>query len=623
MKVKSSFLSILISLFFLSVNSQFLKAESYSSQQMIPAGHWVYDAFQMLCNSVKMTSFAVDTPITVGELRMYFDRIPYESLSSSGKELHQKIFDYLTEKKKTFQMGSVFFAFNARVNPEFMIKTNYDIDWTYATDYTGHLNSVEEYPVISSVEHIQKLGINEYNYLFIDKIDGKISRENKKYAAASNFYGSNGYKSFIELPLYLGWSDYFFIQTDPCYAKSIWGMSANSNFTNISYSSVDVDFLWPRTAYGSFGRTFSDWGVNFNVARTGLQIGKTQTGSIIYNSTFETDCYFQLNLYSPRLKYNLDVVQISSNKYMYLHSIETRPFFDFVRINVVEGTLIQQPFELRFLNPLMIMHSFSAWEDYSDVMEKRIYGESHVAAYMGIQVEAIPVKNMRLYLLYAQNEIQSEIEKSSFNGNAMPDSLGGQLGMELTIPDNRHNGWWTGTLEGIYTTPYLYLKQGKDWSLYSERYNMQSDSDYPICSWIGTPFGPDALGFQARIGYSKIRKWNAEIDYLFVAHGTNSFGLFDNTVEINGETYYAYYPSVLYRLGLLGYADAANVARDYKLTGTIQYTNQVTLKGAYVINKHLELNGQGIYSFIFNNKNEPGDFQHGFEFSVALEYTVF
>ena len=381
--------------------------------------------------------------------------------------------------------------------------------------------------------------------------------------------------------------------------------------------------MWPRTAYGSFGRTFSDWGVNFNVARTGLQIGKTQTGSIIYNSTFETDCYFQLNLYSPRLKYNLDVVQISSNKYMYLHSIETRPFFDFVRINVVEGTLIQQPFELRFLNPLMIMHSFSAWEDYSDVMEKRIYGESHVAAYMGIQVEAIPVKNMRLYLLYAQNEIQSEIEKSSFNGNAMPDSLGGQLGMELTIPDNRHNGWWIGTFEGIYTTPYLYLKQGKDWSLYSERYNMQSDSDYPICSWIGTPFGPDALGFQARIGYSKIRKWNAEIDYLFVAHGTNSFGLFDNTVEINGETYYAYYPSVLYRLGLLGYADAANVARDYKLTGTIQYTNQVTLKGAYVINKHLELNGQGIYSFIFNNKNEPGDFQHGFEFSVALEYTVF
>lgn len=623
MKVKKSILSALISLFLIFINTQFLKAETYSSQQMIPAGHWVYDALQILCNSVKMTSFAVDTPITVGEFKMYFDRIPYESLSPSGKDLHQKIFDYLSEKKKTFQMGSVFFAFNARINPEFMTKTNYDMDWSFATDYTGHLNSVDEYPVISSVEHIQKLGINEYNYLFIDKIDGKIAKANKKYAAASGFYGSYGYKSFIELPLYLGWSDFFFIQTDPCYAKSIWGMAANSNFTNISYSSGDVDFLWPRTAYGSFGRTFSDWGVNFNVARTGLQIGKTQTGSIIYNSTFETDCYFQFNLYSPRLKYNLDVVQVSSNKYMYLHSIETKPFFDFIRINVVEGTLIQQPFELRFLNPLMIMHSFSAWEDYSDFMEKRIYGESHVAAYMGFQVEAIPVKNMRLYLLYAQNEIQSELEKSSFNGNAMPDSLGGQLGMELTIPDNRHNGWWIGTLEGIYTTPYLYLKQGKDWSLYSERYNMQSDSDYPICSWIGTPFGPDALGFQARIGYSKIRKWNAELDYLFVAHGTNSFGIFDNTVEINGETYYAYYPSVLYRLGLLGFADAANVARDYKLTGTVQYTNQVTLKGSYVINKHLELNGQGIYSFVFNNKNEPGDFQHGFEFSVALEYTVF
>ena len=55
MKVKNSFLSILISLIFLSVNSQFLKAESYSSQQMIPAGHWVYDAFQLPSNSIALS----------------------------------------------------------------------------------------------------------------------------------------------------------------------------------------------------------------------------------------------------------------------------------------------------------------------------------------------------------------------------------------------------------------------------------------------------------------------------------------------------------------------------------------------------------------------------------------
>ena len=654
-------------------------SQVYASQQLIPAGHWIYDAMQVLHNATRKASFATNAPITVAELKVYLDAIPYEELTPACKKTYQTVFEFLTEKKKSYDIGGFTFGYNLDLYPQFMYKSNPDLDWTFATDYTGKINSVypeslinlydennwyektindlqEEnagryprgYKIVES-EQLRKLLLNEYNIFFKDdlqknsiqhpseeklklqckvagidydkyyKYDGKVS-----YFTASNFNTINGLgKSFITIPVYLGWGENIFIQTDPVIGRSLPAMTGNYNWTNVPFSSDDIDFLWPRNSYASFGKSFPKWGVNLNIARQGMQIGKTQTGSIVYNSTFETDGYIQLNLYSNKLKYNLDVVHINAGRYMYIHSIEARPYFDWLKLGVVEGTLLEQPFEIRFLNPLMIMHSFGAWTEYTNFTEEKLYGEAHVAAYMGWQIEVNPIRNFRIYFLYAQNEIQSASEKSSANGNAIPDSLGAQLGFELTVPESKAGGWWTGTLEGVYTSPYLYIKQGADWSLYSKRYNMQSDTDIPICSWIGSPFGPDAVGIQTRLGYTLPKKWSGEIDYLFLAHGTNSFGIFDNTIEIGGETYYAYYPSVLYRMGLLSADQAANIARDYKLTGTVSYTNQITLKGSFNINKHFTLNGQGTYSFVFNNKNVGGDFEHGIEVAMALEYSMF
>ncbi|MCR5495746.1 MAG: hypothetical protein K6F15_08925 [Treponema sp.] len=633
-------------------------AQIYSSQQLIPAGHWVYDSMQLLHNACKMASFATNAPISVAELKMYLEAIPYDELSPASKKVYQSVFDFLTEKKKSWDIGGLKFAFNVDLYPEFLYKSNSDIDWTFSTDYTGHYNSVMDYGLDCGLDYKAKdftfeklsearaLNQNEYNIFFKNQINNLISHPSQgdnealfralgidytddydgsvDYYSSSSFNTINGLgKGFLTIPIYLGWGDNIFIETNPVISKSIASMSGNYNWSNIPMSDSDFDFLWPRNSYISTGKCFGGWGVNVNFAQQGLQIGKTQTGSIVYNSTFETEGYFQLNLYSNKVKYNLDVVQVNSGRYLYIHSIEARPYFDWIKLGVVEGTFIEQPFELRFLNPLMIMHSFGAWNDYSNFAEEKLYGESHAAAYMGWQIEVNPINNFRIYFLYAQNEIQSDSEKSSANGNAIPDSLGAQLGFELTLPEAKKGGWWTGTIEGVYTSPYLYIKQGADWSLYSKRYNMQSDSDIPICSWIGSPFGPDAVGIQARLGYNLPKKWSAEFDYLFLAHGTNSFGLFDNTIEIAGQTFYAYYPSVLYRMGLLNADQAANIARDYALTGTVSYTNQITLKGSYNINSHFSICGQGTYCFIFNNKNVAGDFEHGFEIALALEYLMF
>ena len=90
----------------------FLNAETYGTQQLIPAGHWVYDALFMLSNETKRTSFATNAPISVGELKMYLNLVPYEKLSDSGKNLYDKLSEYLGTKSFSIDMGPVYFGFN-------------------------------------------------------------------------------------------------------------------------------------------------------------------------------------------------------------------------------------------------------------------------------------------------------------------------------------------------------------------------------------------------------------------------------------------------------------------------------------------------------------------------------
>ena len=69
----------------------------------------------------------------------------------------------------------------------------------------------------------------------------------------------------------------------------------------------------------------------------------------------------------------MNVVQINPEKYIYLHTIEVTPW-KWLKASVTEGTLLNEPFELRYLNPLMIMHSFASWNQYLTQAEDEIYG---------------------------------------------------------------------------------------------------------------------------------------------------------------------------------------------------------------------------------------------------------
>lgn len=605
-----------LSLFFISA-SAFAWAEVYSENQLIPAEHWIYDALYTLYNE-NASALIMDTaPLSVYEIKQSLNYVDYERLSDSGKLLYDRVEDYLFDKRSVFNMEPVHLGFNIQFHPSFMWKSNPDTEWSFATDYCGD-NSND---------------------------------------AASDYYGDTYTDPFLRLPLYLDFADLIVIDMQASIGKKFRAMKGDYNFTNIILDGADYDIGWPVNANASTGYVFNNGlAVNFHVARTGLQMGHTQLGSIIYNNTFQTDFYANLRLSGKKLKYEMTLAQVDKESYLYLHNIDFT-IWPWLKLGALEGTYINAPFEIRYLNPLIIMHSFMGWQQYNNGgYDSYFYDESHFCAYLGIKFDIVAAKNFRIYGLMAQTEIQPPTELGSPEANARPDGIGFQLGLDAQHPDN-HGGWYYYNIEGIYTHPWLYVKDGPAWSLY------KSNNVGYAMSWIGSPLGPDALGGITSVEYKQTDKWSAKLSYKFVAHGENTFDMFskhnyldpdgkedekkeDPYKDLSDEDYLkklneektsgllpegdvaTYFPAVRRKKGItkaykLTDEEAAEIARDWWLSGCKQFTNVITLEGSYKFNKYFKLEGKAAYEFIFNNQNKNGNFANGVELELAGTVRVF
>ena len=558
-KVSESF-KIFCAVFLIALNSP-LFSQSFNSSQVIPPEHWIYDSLKTLGMEQKTVCFNENSMMTVSELRFYFEQLDAEALSPSGRKLYEEAEEFLYKNESLVELDPFRFDFDVKLNGELYYKTSEDIPWSFRYCYKDNLAT---------------------------------------------------------FPVKVGYSDYVAIETDPFVGKSHNGSSKKDNFTNFPYKEGDFEFLFPRFAYASLAGTFNGWGANIHIGKQGFQIGDTKIGSVIYNHTFETDSYINLNLFSKYFKCSMDVVQISNEKLFYLHQFSVRPHKTF-KISVLEGSMINAPFEIRFLNPLMVMHQYAGWTQYGSEDERNGYGdENHFCAYLAGLFDWQPIENLRIYGVYTQNELQLPTEKKG-DGILLPDSLGGQLGVELKLPFK--DGYWTGFAEGIYTSPFLYVKQNPESSLYRTRCDNLSDDDN-ICSWVGSPFGPDSFGIKTGFGYELPRKWAAEISYFYLAKGEHGFELFSQPKNAAG--YYTYYPSTAYIQNKNDeqYEKSRSEARNMWITGIPMYVNQIALEGEYYFNQKFSTSMRTVYTFIFNAGHQWGKFAHGVEFAFSLSYTI-
>ncbi|MCQ2612039.1 MAG: hypothetical protein MJ183_00355 [Treponemataceae bacterium] len=573
-RILRKFVSVVffISFFMTPVSSQVV-----NSMQVIQAGHWIYDALTALCNRAGEVSMAQNAPLTVAELKYVLDGIDVEKLDSSDIVLHEKISAFLDERESFFASKGFNAVVNPFVNPEFYYKSNPEIDWTF--DYY-----LEDYA----------LGLN----------------------------------------VGTGVGDIFYADFTPVLGKNHYSVQKDSNFSNIITERNEFEAALTRKCFAALGYGDRDWGLNLTVGKEGLALGRSLTGSVIYNSTFETDFFAQLNAYTENFRFQLDTVQLNRNTFFYFHNIEVR-LFDILKVAFLEGTLQNKEFELRYLNPFYMLHNFFTYDDFHGTDNYELYYRANTASYMGIQAEIVPVSGLRIYALYAQNELQGASELTNDFGRSFPDSIGLQIGAELTLPSLKSIGWWHGTVEGIYTSPFMYMKQHPDWSFGVNRTTdfIFFDHCYDVWSWTGSPFGPDCLGAFAGIEYTDYDRLSLGASYSFVAHGENSASTLSDpsnkkTVtkgDGTTESIYVYYPQVAWKWAETQEEKDAAIkrARDPNLTGTVEYTNRVQFDGSYRLNKSVSFTGRMSFSVAFNCGNKAGNTQFGVELGAGCKVKVF
>lgn len=116
---------------------------------------------------------------------------------------------------------------------------------------------------------------------------------------------------------------------------------------------------------------------------------------------------------------------------MYLHQIALRPFKN-LKFSIIEGGLLNAPFELRFVNPIVLVHSYHARLNYNATFP---YPDDAYASYFGWYIEYFPMKNLHAYILLAQDELQTAKEKDK-TGSLIPYGIGVQFGADYKLPLN-------------------------------------------------------------------------------------------------------------------------------------------------------------------------------------------
>lgn len=268
---------------------------------LVPSGHWVYDALASIAIDFGRWNFVDQTPLTVMELRGFLDEIPYEKLSEAGKAQYTRILEYFDQFDLSFDVGVFSLGIEPKVNLEGYAKTNTNLKWLYNYHECQRL---AEAPV--------RLTVSDYLTVFMGLGVGQRRSYMQKHY---NFFNH----VFVE--------DAF----DP-------------NITHFTY--LSSGYRWNNGV-----------GVNLNFGMGRHNYGRASLGSVVQSDWLTDLPYGTLRFYSPIFTYAFNIQQLNQKETMYAHEIDFRLFKKFT-FGFLEGGAAYDVFDMRFLNPFGIFHAY-------------------------------------------------------------------------------------------------------------------------------------------------------------------------------------------------------------------------------------------------------------------------
>jgi hypothetical protein len=211
---------------------------------------------------------------------------------------------------------------------------------------------------------------------------------------------------------------------------------------------------------------------------------------------------------------NPSIQRESMNRYLYLHRLDFKPI-DTLSIGASEAMVVgDSPIQLRYLNPLMIMHNFFSGYD------NKTWAGGELMDNMALSLELgwSPFPSFRLHGQVVIDEMATFTEPG--DSDVSPNGMGYLAGLEYS----RSFEQWAmlGYGEFVYTDPYLYVDNSPFGALVWWRRKVGTSGGRYRYRWIGHPQGRDMIQFAAGLRFARADLLVLNADFAFVRQGEHT-----------------------------------------------------------------------------------------------------
>lgn len=291
------------------------------------------------------------------------------------------------------------------------------------------------------------------------------------------------------------------------------GLASNNPYI-LNNNITAVQNSVPHTAFIGLS---SEW-YTLVFGRDTLSYGRGSTGNLMVGDQAPYHDFFQASLSNTKVKYtflaipmnelitDFDSSALGEAWYPHLnpwgswhtlfhgtlsrtyisHRVEI-DFLPWLRIAVTEGTLFYvDSLDMRMLSPLMFMHNFQNFGEVNNTM--------------GVEAEITLSKNWKLDMQILLDQFQTGGEQDT-SDPIPPNAYAGLVGARYQFL--RGNWHVHGFIEGVYTSPFAYLRTGDSTGNFEGLADTQFNLDLVHAvnmeegksgvTWLGYTYGPDSI----------------------------------------------------------------------------------------------------------------------------------
>jgi hypothetical protein len=590
-------------------------AQAGNHQKVYPIDSEVYQAIKALYIRAGLALPSTSGPWTEDELLLMLGRLDTENLADGERAAYEYA-------ERTLKAPARAFTFSGAVTAEAYAHSNPE-DFTRLDDYIRPMNLTKPFLALDF-----ELRLTPYAYGF-----GEFSLGNEKYNAILD---ENGKKSV---------------------GSAFFGSSAfSTNIPMVPPATLnDLNFNFPNRTFISLGVP----GLNLEIGRERLSWGPGESGNFMVGSQVDYHNNVRLTAYNDQFKYLFNVSGFPSpNEYYTTDENETVVWNDdagqthdglnffiahrlewrlFNKVNMaLSEAIMYQPedgqADLQYFLPTILMHN--------------LYRTYDANSLLSLEVDWAALPALNLYGQIAVDDFHLPGEPApGADDDANPDAFGFMLGAKTAFP--LWGGMLSGSFEGAYTDPYLYLraqrmtanKKNRELNyVVANRYYSAADGA-PLLfveEFLGYRWGGDAIVLNANAAYRSFGKWSAGANLMFMVHGTfdkwtrwsavdiedNSAGWdagLDAAGDYQNRPGYQSTPTDHHYQG--NYADENAAARNAPY-----YLTALSLSGAWNILrdmpgvKSLAVYGQADFVFVANKGNIKGVNAFDAQFTLGASY---